>query len=174
MKRITIALLAFSFTLTAQGQTTASGAQVWIGEGYLTAAGAFPAVSAAIKPHAVLQAAVSSAPPGTPVALKWTGSGSCSISGVTCYGTVYRSLANCASVAACAWTPLTTASAPAPVAGPYTDSTVPTTATVASYYVTNTATGNGWTNQESTASNIAVATFQQAPPAPPTGLTATN
>ena len=110
--------------------------------------------------------------PGSPIALKWSPSTSCAATGVTCYGTVYRSLANCATVAACAWTPLTTASAPAPVAGPYTDSTVPTTATVASYYVTNTATGGGWTNQESTASNIAVVTFQQAPPAAPTGLSA--
>ena len=159
MKRITLALFALSFALTAHGQQ-------FIPHGAQADLAAVPTLHAALGQ-------ISTAP-GSPVALTWTPSVSCAISGVTCFGTVYRSLAACATVAACTWTALTTAAAPAPTAGPYTDSSVPTTATVASYYVTNTATGNGWTNQESTASNIAVATFQQAPPAPPTGLTATN
>ncbi|MGC2139265.1 MAG: hypothetical protein WA627_16000, partial [Candidatus Sulfotelmatobacter sp.] len=62
----------------------------------------------------------------------------------------------------------------APAGGPYADSTVPAGTTSASYYVTDTANGGGWTGQESAPSNTVTVAIAVAPVAAPTNLNATN
>jgi hypothetical protein len=116
---------------------------------------------AASNLHAQSNAATATSPAFTP--LSWTPSTAC-VSPVTCTFDVYRCIGTC-TITSGTWTLITSGAADT---GAYTDSTVGGIG-VASYYVTDLATGNGWSATPSAGSNVATVTF---PVPAPTGLAA--
>jgi hypothetical protein len=112
-------------------------------------------------PNGTLAAATAPAPTGgNSGLLTWTPGSNCGVNGVTCGANVYACTGVC-TVGSGTWVKLTTT----PIAndtGSYTDSAV--TVGIRSYYVTDVATGNGWSNTESGASNVATVTFPVPPP----------
>lgn len=130
----------------------------------------FMPLAAFAAPKPALSGAMGQGSTGPTVVLSWTASASCAAP-VSCTANVYRAQAQACpangATAGVTWTKIASAVVEA---GSYTDAN-PGNVGASCYYVTDVATGNGWVNTESGASNTWQATFPVTPPGKLAGST---
>lgn len=127
-------------------------------------------LSAFAAPRPALSGAMGQTSSGPSVSLTWTASTSC-VAPVSCKVNVYRASGQaCPAGGATAGASWTLIGAGVAESGGYTDAN-PGAVGASCYYVTDVATGEGWANTESGASNTWQATFPVAPPGKLAGST---